>query len=304
MKYKPLLNLKTKSVIPKAISSLYRFLGDLFKYPPHLPCRGQYNAWDSFGQVLHQPLHSGLLVVRMLSVFGLLVWLILLSSCTGTTVKEPCPPPPSASCPVCEQCPTCESSKEILVPDETRARVFISDLVVKEAKITRLGKPVKCENLDKVSDVALFLVYGYNITWKFPESFKSGGFEFNLSPNQQSPLKKDGVEIKLPPYNPQVTVVGEGDSREYQTTDKSLPEIEKHESSLTPNDDITQSRSSVKLILGPTCESTQLKIPYVKGGTKPDAVVGTSAIVSPKPGKFTLTLSVDGQQLSKEFVAQ
>jgi hypothetical protein len=282
MKYKPLLNLKTKPVIPEAISSLYRFLGGLFKYPPHLPCRGQYNAWDSLGQVLRQPFHGGLLVVRMLGVFGLLVWSILLSSCTGTTVKEPCPSP-SASCPACESCPTCESSKETHVSDETRARVFISDLVVKEAKITRLGKPVKCEKIDKVSDVALFLVYGYNITWKFPKFFK---------------------EVKAPPYNPQATVVGEGDAGEYQSTDKLFPEIGKYESSLTPNGDVTQFRSSVKLTLGPTCESIQLKAPYMKEIFKPDGMIESHKIISPKPGKFTLTLSIDGQQLSKEFVAQ
>jgi len=216
-----------------------------------------------------------------LGLFSFLVLLISLSGCTETVVKkEPCPSSYVSECPACQQCPTCESSRDKLASDETQARVFISDLSVKDAKITRLGKAVKCESVDKVSDIALFLVYEYNITWKFPQV----------------------KEFKVPPYNPQVTVIGEGDSGEYQATDKLFPEVKEYKSSLTPSGDVTQFRSSVKLTLGPTCESVQLKAPYMEGIFKPDGMIESHKIISPKPGKFTLTLFVDGQELSKEFV--
>jgi len=289
MKYKHLPpNLKSKFLILKAWSLLCRWLGTLCKYPSSSKCNTHLPVCQSgppnrrlqarisgraFGQVLPKFLNSGLLVVRMLSVFGLLVLSISLSSCTGATVEE------ASLSPVSERQPSKELSSAP-VSDETQAKVSISDLVIKEAKIIHVEKPRNC-GITGESNIALFLVYNYNITWTYPKPVK---------------------EIQLP-YNPQKITVESHDGN-YLTSDQDkLSEVESHTSSLTTTGDTTESRS-IKLTLGAICKSIEIKLPSIPGLTNSGSVGGRYEMISPQPGKFTLTLSVDGQQLSKEFVAQ
>ena len=153
--------------------------------------------------------------------------------------------------------------------------VNISDLEIKDAKIAS-GKNIECGKIE--SNARLFLVFSYKVSWRF------------VNFTRESPTYYAHIDLigNNGAYNPEIK------------PNKISMEMKDYKPGLILNGEKNQLISH-ELDYGSICTIKETKKP-IPGDANHVNVETTHTMTIPGNGKFSLTVSINGQKLSKDFI--